>query len=675
MPATERSVTEAVPAEAPEGRFDKRRLARLMLVLLAGFAVVYLTAANSFLRTRFLRDVISAGPDVELDYASAYSVWPGRVHVRGFSLALQTHGDQLSVTADSGVVTISLHELLFSRFHATQLEAQGLRFRYRQKVTPEESRTTRVAAYPPISGYPDPPLYDGQESPPATDAEYDLWQIVLDDVQADLGEVWFLEYRYVGAGSVRGGFRLQPARSFALYPVRLELQSGKLSVGAEVAVERLDIELEGHIVHTDVQEDALAALAENMTGRLRLQAQNLDLAALDSRDNERSSWRLHGRAGLTLAASALSGQLEPESSAELTGSDVSLSSPIGRWSGALTSQLRVGPDQRIDWVTSSPRLSIASASRQAGPSFDSPRLAVELRGARLATGPSLHGLDLDLPALLVPSLGWDDGWVRRLGVASDIAGRVEGRAHVQLARDRGPAVRLQLSLTGATLATDDVRLALAGRIEAELESVAGDARSSAGRVDVELERVEIARGEEGSKPFRAAIRFPDPKLSLEPRFSLSTGVDIYAVPADPLLSLALGSPMLEDLAAGLFDLERLEAMARVNVNGGAVSCELTQAKSGALRGRGSWRSPAQGQAKGAFMISSKVANVGFSLVGAETKTSWLVADDWLASKDDPRSGGDPAREQAPRKDDERPRKGASPRKGEEGRPSEARPRR
>jgi hypothetical protein len=256
-------------------------------------------------------------------------------------------------------------------------------------------------------------------------------------------------------------------------------------------------------------------------------------------------------------------------------------------------------------------------------------------------------------------------------VASDIGGRVEGRAHVLLARDRGPAVRLQLSLTGATLATDDVRVALAGRIDAELESVAGGGRSSAGRVDVELERVEIARGKEGSKPFRAAIRFPDPKLSLEPRFSLSTGVDIYAIPADPLLSIALGSPMLEDLAAGLFGLERLEAMARVNVNGGAVSCELTQAKSGALRGKGSWRSPAQGRATGAFLISSKVANVGVSLVGAETKTSWLVADDWLASKDEQRSGAEPAREQERRKDEKPPRKEPSRRKGEEGRPSEA----
>lgn len=654
MPADERSVSEAVPA-TPERRPRFRRPLLVALALVTGVAVVYLITANLLLRTRFLRDLLSEGPDLELDYASAYSVWPGRVHVRDFSLAVQTYSDQLSVTARSGVVTISLHELLLSRFHATRLTAEGVAFRYRQKVTPAESETARVAAYPAIRGFPDPPVYVGQEPAPLGDAEYDLWQIVLDDVNAGLEEVWFLEYRYGGAGRVSGGFRLQPARSFALYPARLELDHGPLSVGDAVGAERLDLELEAHIAHTDVQNDALAALAENVTGRVRLKAQAVDLAALDSRASERQTWQLRGRADLALVASARDGRLEADSSAELVASELSLASPLGEWSGALSSTLRVvGRDERIDWVTTSARLSLASGSRPASASLGSPRIAVELRGDRLATGPRLHGVELELPELIVPSLGAYDGWARRLGVANDLAGRVEGRAHVGLAVDRGPALKLRLALSQAALAADDLRVALDGRIEAELTSVAGVGRRSTGRVDIELDRVEIARGGEDAKPFRAAIRLPDPTLSLEPRFQLSTGIDAYAAPADPLLSLALGSPMLEDLAADLFNLEQLEGRARVNVEGASVSFELTHAKSGALRGSGFFRRPAEGQGRGAFLIASKVANVGLSLVGAETKTSWLVPDDWLASGGRPLPADEVPKAKRPRKEARHP---------------------
>jgi hypothetical protein len=93
------------------------RLLRVALSLAAAFAITYLIAANILLRTRLLRDLVSQGEGVELDYASAYSVWPGLVHVRGLALQVQDFRIQLSVAADSGVVAICLHDLLFRRFH------------------------------------------------------------------------------------------------------------------------------------------------------------------------------------------------------------------------------------------------------------------------------------------------------------------------------------------------------------------------------------------------------------------------------------------------------------------------------------------------------------------------------------------------------------------------------
>jgi hypothetical protein len=76
-----------------------------------------------------------------------------------------------------------------------------------------------------------------------------------------------------------------------------------------------------------------------------------------------------------------------------------------------------------------------------------------------------------------------------------------------------------------------------------------------------------------------------------------------------------------------------------------VRFELARAASGGLTGAGYWQRPATGDSSGAFLISSKVANVGISLVGSDTETDWFVPDDWLASGSHPARPkvGQPAR--------------------------------
>jgi hypothetical protein len=119
-------------------------------------------------------------------------------------------------------------------------------------------------------------------------------------------------------------------------------------------------------------------------------------------------------------------------------------------------------------------------------------------------------------------------------------------------------------------------------------------------------------------------------------------VNLDVDPADSLLSLALGSPLLQDLATDMFALRRLEASALLHVRGRAVRFELARAASGALTGAGYWQRPAAGDARGAFLISSKVANVGISLSGNDTATNWFVPDDWLLMGERPRGATRPS---------------------------------
>jgi hypothetical protein len=626
-----RRASSAHPVSASARRFEASGLVRFVLFLVAGFAVLYLVTANVVLRTRLLRDLVSRGDDVELDYASAYSVWPGLVHVRGLALQVQDYQNQLSVAADSGVVKVSLHGLLFRRFHATDVALSGLAFRFRQKVEPREGMRPYVAAFPPITGFADPPVLSGEKPPPLPDAEYDLWQIALDRVDAELRELWILEYRYLGPGSVHGGFRLLPARHFAVYPAAVHLKRGTLSIGDEVAAGRLELELEGHVEATDVRQVQGAALAEKMTGRLRANIEEIELGVLDARGDNARKWQVDGRGRLDVNASMTHGRLDERSSAELEVPKLALRGPFGKLGGEMSSTLRAGLGGHVEWVTTSPRFWLANSSPYPGPVLGTPRLALTLFVETLGHTPSLRGVDLDVPSLVVPSLGWAERWVKRSGVPIRVGGRMEGRAHFSSAAGRGPAASVRLRLADAELSTERVHASLGGRLNVELEPLDGDHPSSRGRIDIELDGVEVERIRERSKPFRAALRLPDLKLALEPEPVLSSGVDAFATPADSLLSLALGSPMLEDLAADLFSLKRLEAQARVNLSARSLRVELARAESGSLTGQGFWQRPAAGDARGAFLISSKVANVGISLIGSDTTTAWFVPDDWLSS--------------------------------------------
>jgi hypothetical protein len=611
--------------------FSEHHIGLTVLLAVISLAVVYLITANVILRTRLLRDMVSEGDDIELTYASAYSVWPGRVQIRGLSLAVQGDDMQMAVLADSGVVNVSLHDLLFKRFHATSVSLEGLSFRFRPRVDAAQAGSARVASFPTIPSFADPPVRVGEKPSPVKDEEDDLWQIRLDDVRAEIRELWFFEYRYSGAGRIsRGGFLLQPGRNFAVYPARVELERGVVSVGNDVAAPHLQLAIEGNVQYTDVRTAEGPALADTMSGRLTIDAHDVNLAALDTDAEGSQRGRVEGRADLTVAVSISAGRLDPDGSAELTANGLTLAAPIGKLSGDLSSSLKSQPGGLVEWVTTSPRLALINASRHPGPVIDTPRLSITFHSETVGRSPSLREVRLDVPQLLVPSLRWARRWLEGAGVPIEIGGRLEGRAHLSWVASSGPTARLHLRLADAELSTEKVRASLGGDIDAKLDPAAHGA-SSSGRLDIELDGVEVERGRERTKPFRAAVRLPDLKVALEPEPAFSASIDVSAKPADSLLSLAIGSSMLKGLAADLFDLNGLVALARVSVSKRSMRFELARAQSGGLKGAGYWQRPAFGDATGAFLISSKVANVGISLVGSDTEMAWFVADDWLAS--------------------------------------------
>ncbi|HEX3344915.1 MAG TPA: hypothetical protein VHS09_10100, partial [Polyangiaceae bacterium] len=209
-----------------------RRLVRWAAILLVSAAVLYLVGVNLFLRTRLFRDVVGGDPrSLVVEYGSAYSLWPGKVHADDLVIrGSDTHVEWILVLEHCDF-RVSLTDLAHSKLRADHVRGDGVSFRLRRRVdvlTPE-----MMSALPPIAGFLDPPLADaGPPDPPLTDATYDLWSFDLEDIVArHVHEVWVDTTRYSGDLEIHGRWVLRPLRWLDVGPATIDARPLDVSFG------------------------------------------------------------------------------------------------------------------------------------------------------------------------------------------------------------------------------------------------------------------------------------------------------------------------------------------------------------------------------------------------------------------------------------------------------------
>ena len=219
-----------------------------MLLGLGGVAlalpVLVVGASNLLLRTRLLRDALGASTSqVRLDYARAYSWFPGHVHVEGFTLWGADRHVQWFLTIDRVDVVVSLLDLIHREFHATRVRVSGFTIHARLRLDPRDATPDIVAALPPIPGLADPPILDvGPEPAPRTDAEAGrLWRVHLEDVVVEHArEVWIQTVRSNGDYRVVGRWIFRPGRWLDVGPAVVDMTGVELGYGPHVLATGLD---------------------------------------------------------------------------------------------------------------------------------------------------------------------------------------------------------------------------------------------------------------------------------------------------------------------------------------------------------------------------------------------------------------------------------------------------
>jgi hypothetical protein len=515
--------------------------------LTVALMLLYLVGLNLFLQTRWFQDAISYSPEeFRVDYARAYSLLPGRVHVQGLEIRGSDSSIQWILKLDSCDFSVRFPDLLRRRFHAYQVRGEGFSMRVRMRLEEDEVRPEIVSALPPVPGFSDPPLLlVGPPKAPLTDADYKLWSIELDDVVAEhVRELWIHTLRYAGDFRVRGRWLFRPVRWLEVGPATIDVGQLDVSNGLRpplLAAARGTIDCTVHPY--DVRAPHGAEILDQVSAKTSLSG-SLDAVALFAFLAPEAPFRLApGERLLDLALTLDHGVLQPGSHA------ATASAPAGLVAAGLSFGTQLATELRVDGGDGGPVghvLARASAlrvrdggtelARAALLSFEaaSPHLDLgheTLEGATFAS--ALRGGEAPsvafLRAVLPPGVSVNSGVV-------SAEAHVDGLLDEQTGRGA-----LTLSVRDLSMINGPVEMRANGRADVTLE--AGSLRE---------ERAELVDGRiafEGLSGAVSGVPFSAPRLSL-------TAPRLVVARAGPRGTVTLDVP-----AAELPDLRSLAARA------------------------------------------------------------------------------------------------------------------
>lgn len=579
----------------------RKVLVRLVLVLLA-LELFYVVVANAVLRSSLIERGVAGAEGMYLEYGSAVSWLPGRARVSALKLRVEDYNVQFLLEIEHAELDVGLDELMHKRFHAFRLRADGVSFFMRHKLHEAAGHGERLAAFPPIPGFADPPLYRGPHPPPIPDAEYDLWQVQIDDVIARAKELWFLEYRFQGDAEARGSFLVRPARLVRVEPARLELRSGSLRLGPHVVAGRVKGYLAVSVPNFEVQKVEGAAVAHEISLQTKLELSQGRLDFLNAyRDpgapmvEGEGAWSVEARLqrGVVQPGTLLAGDARPL--VTIPGSD----RPSVQVSGPARLSLSVDESTpaQLSLRVAAPTLELGrleksgSVSKLPSPKLEKSELSAVIRPVDLGQPLRVASLRTSVERLHVPNLFWLQPWLPRDGSL-----RVDG-----------------VGDAGFDAVCDEQQVC---QVE---------------RAHLELVGARVAMGERASEPLSGSFHAENvllpwhaPKLGGQGRIELSS--------ARALLPLVTSLPV-KDAVSSTLGLSQLRAHWALSGNIADFRLLLLQARSGSLSARGTYRQRPQ-QRRGALLLSTGLLNVGVTLHNGETAVSFLVADDWLAKHGD-----------------------------------------
>ncbi len=245
-----------------------------VLVLVTG-------ATNLVLRSDWLSGQLNEDPAaLFVAYSGARSFLPGTLRFESLSLRSRDQNIEWEARLEGVTVRVRLMDLAKRRFHATSVSSERLSFRLRERLEPQLATPVRLARYPQIAGFPEPPL----SGPASSEGPAHPWRIVVDDlVSRTVDEIWVDSWHWKGTARLEGGFDLLPGRLAEVFPSELSVAAGRLVYGTNEVVRDTRGAVRAALPRFDTQEYPGNEVWKLMSGTaaLRGEIRNLEFLSAD----------------------------------------------------------------------------------------------------------------------------------------------------------------------------------------------------------------------------------------------------------------------------------------------------------------------------------------------------------------------------------------------------------
>lgn len=613
------STGEVLPRSRPRVQRRVPPWVKSVLFAVLGVYAFYLLAANLVLRTSLLRGWLRSDEGaLVVDYASARSLYPGHVVVHGLDVRFENDDVQMSIDLERAELDIVLWRLARHTARFENVRAEGLVYRLRTKVDGKDANAPRVAAFPPIGSFTDPPL----RRPPRPRKGGKQWTIEVRELGASVREVWTMEYRFRGDAYLEGGFHIAPGADVWVGPAVMRSRTGAILFRDQEFLRGDDWELHAQIDPYRPSETRGADVLRHMSFALR---QHGDVVALDglAATYLDDDMKLEGGAGpFAVDVHVDHGRVQPDAKVTYRTGAATMRIPKLAVTGDVDTQIRIAEDRPhvvAEAKTALARLSTATTLRGV-------HGVVELEGVDTAAPIALERVIGSVEAAHVADLRAWQPWV---GSALALrGGAVTTTARAEYAGG-GLTGAVSTHFERASLAVGPFAVVASGDSSAGLASkdLARELHFPGARADLNDIAITLREGHAEHLWLRA--RTDDARAATNGAGRGHASFAVVSGPGEEATRFFTRMASLPDLAADIVHGRQLEATLRLDVRDRDLTLDVTGAKNGLVEGRGRLLKSHGRPAAGAFLIAAGGVTAGLEMGRGTISVRPLAGGEWL----------------------------------------------
>jgi hypothetical protein len=458
------------------------------------------------------------------------------------------------------------------------------------------------------------------------------------DVDAELRELWLLEYRYVGKGRATGGFRLKPKERLRVDPAAVVLEPAAVTLGDKTLVaQRAGGRVECHVDDFDLAQIRGLHVFQQISAKGSLTAQVADMSFT------RIYFAPHTEVAITRGAGPLAldvelarGTFAPGSRLSYRSDAIELHAPPYRFSGDAVleaSVVRNGEASSGRAVLSGKLVQVHGGGKYAQiqpAGVSAPRVELESTASRIDGDWSLKHASFDSASVTLDDVRLLNALLDPGGPLKFRSGAARGRASAEITSEGRLLGKVEIAARGTELdVLDDLVVRTSGTLKTELRHDLGRTNGRLVGLEAVLEPVSLvnASGSSGNGRLQiddAVVLYDD----FAPRGIKAT---LYAGFPKTEPVLAIFGVRIPKLAAALTDWSDMKVTAEFRHDGVATDVRLLEARTRGVKGAGRLRREGK-HMRGAFLLESRLFQVGVSVDDDGPSVSPFVSDGWLAKK-------------------------------------------